>query len=490
MKKLLSLTFLISLSSFTLFGDTTTDAKLNEMSQQIQKLQNEVQKLKAEQNTTKSYTDENYNYIEAVEAKQFRDKIHFSLGFKTNLDNFDKKYADGHTVKNNNVWSTKLMLNMKADITKNMNFYGRLSMYKYWGSSTIHPFTYYDNMQGRVPADSGLYVERAYLNWFLTPNSTVPLAITIGRQPSSDGPSNQFKDNTVRKGTYSALLYDGAADGIVLSANFSQLTSIPNTVLRLGYAKGYAYSESSPYATNAFIGPANNDVDDTNVLGIFLDTSIRGIENSLIQISYSRMFDIIANPLDTNTTNNNNPNIGDVNMYGAMIQFTNFKDSNLDIFAQFGYSVAHPNGESYIIKNPITGQNHLVGLLSQDGDTSQKSGYSSWIGGRYGFGENQKYKIGLEYNYGSKNWINLTQGSFDIYNKLATRGNAYEAYLMYVINRYANLRLGYININYNYTRSGWFVGESKTISSLVGTDAAATTVERLQSIYLKMSVHF
>jgi len=502
MKKLL---FITSSLTFSLFADATTDAKLLEMSKQIEKLQKEVLELRAQQHHLKSETtevknettklkeetEENYSYIEKVEAKQFRDKLHFSLGFKTNLDNFNKKYVDGHTVRNNNVWSTKLMLNMKADITKNMNFYGRLSMYKYWGSSNIHPFTYYDNMQGRVPADSGLYVERAYINWFLTPDSYIPLTATIGRQPSSDGPSNQFKDNTVRKGTYSALLYDGAADGIILSADLSKMTSIPETILRLGYAKGYAYNESSPYATNAFIGPANNDVDDTNVIGIFLDTSIKGIDRSFIQLSYSHMYDIIANPLDTNTNNNHNPNIGSVDLYGAMVEFTNFKNTHLDMFAQFGCSVAHPNGESYIIKNPTTGQEYHIGLLSQDGDTSTKTGYATWLGGRYGFGKKQKYKIGLEYNHGTQNWINLTQGSFDIYNKLATRGDAYEAYLMYVINRYANLRFGYINIDYKYTRSGWFVGESKPISStLTIPNSAASTVDSLESYYLKMNVHF
>ena len=483
------MTSFLSIFTITAYANNATETKLNEMSAQIQKLQKEIQSLKNQQSELKTNTEENYTYIEDVEAKQFRDKLHFSLGFQTNLDNFAKKYADGHTVRSNNIWSTKLMLNMQADITQNMNFYGRLSMYKYWGSSTVHPFTYYDNMQGRVPANSGLYVERAYINWFLSPNSFIPFTITIGRQPSSDGPSHQFKNNTVRKGTYSALLYDGAADGIVLSSDLSKIFSVPNTVLRVGYSKGYAYSESSPYATNAFIGPANNDIDDTNVLGVFLDTSIKGIENSLIQISYSRMFDIIANPLDTNTANHNNPNIGDVDMYGAMIEFTDFKDTHLDMFAQFGCSVAHPNGESYIIQNPSTGQKHSIGLLSQDGDTTNKTGYAAWIGGRYGFGEKQKYKIGMEYNYGSKNWINLTQGSFDIYNKLATRGNVYETYLMYVINRYANLRLGYIYIDYHYTRSGWFVGKSRAISKTPPL-GASTTVESLQSLYLKMNIHF
>jgi len=59
---------------------------------------------------------------------------------------------------------------------------------------------------------------------------------------------------------------------------------------------------------------------------------------------------------------------------------------------------------------------------------------------------------------------------------------------MYVINRYANVRLGYVNIDYNYSRSAWFVGESQKISSSMTN--AEQNLEKLQSIYLKMSLHF
>jgi hypothetical protein len=460
-----------------LAAESTEQVTMEQLLKEIHELRSEVKSLKKEQVQNTQAIEEVSDFAEEVETQTLQDKLEFGLGFKTNLDNFNKKYADGHTVKSNNVWSNKLMLNLKADIYDNMNFYGRLSMYKYWGSSNIHHFTYYDNMQGRVPSDSAIYVERAYLNWFFLEDSYVPMALTIGRQPSSDGPSNQFKDNTSRKGTYSALFYDGAADGAVLTANISKVIDIPQSYLRVGYAKGFGNSESSEYVGNAFIGASNNDIKDTNVVGLFFDTTIPSLNKSLIQLSYSRMFDIVANPLDTNTTSNKN--IGDVDLFGAMVEVTDFKENHLDFFAQYGHSSAHPNGSSY---------NNFGGLLSAGGDTSTKHGDAVWLGTRYGFGKNAEYKFGLEYNYGSKNWINLTQGSFDIYNKLSTRGSAYETYFMYVINRYANIRLGYIFIDYNYTGSGWFVGESKKITQDMQYNDS--TVSQLQSIYLKMSVHF
>jgi len=482
MYKFILLTFLSTIIGNAAALQSEKELTNKELLQEINSLKKELQELKQSTQENREELEDISDFTEDIEATLLKDKIEFGLGFKTNLDNFNKKYSNGEHVRNNNIWSNKLMLNMKADITDNMKFYGKLSMYKYWGSSAIHPYTYYDNMQGRVPSDSSIYAERAYLNWFFYKDSAFPMALTIGRLPTSDGPSHQFKDNTVRKGTYTALLFDGVADGIVFTTNISKLLHNKNSYIRLGYSKGYGHTESSQTAGNAFIGASNSDIDDTNVVGIFLDTPLPNVKNSLVQLTYSRMFDIVANPLDTNiSATGANDNIGSLDLLGAMVELTNFKETNLDLFAQFGYSIAHPNGTSYMLPN-----GELVGLLGKDGDTSTKSGYSTWVGGRYGFGEKQKYKVGLEYNYGSQNWINLTQGGFDIYNKLATRGNAYEAYMMYVINRNANIRLGYINIDYNYSRSGWFVGEAQKISTVDSADV----VERLQSVYLKMNVHF
>ena len=478
MKNIIILLVLLSIN-----GLAIENSSLNSLQNEVKELKKVIKELRLQQNSlekkqeqTRADLDESLDYTESVETRVLEDKLKFGLGFKTNLDNFSKKYVDGHGLENTNIWSNKLMLNIKANITDNMQFDGRLSMYKYWGSSIQHPYSSYDNMQGRVPSDSSIYVERAYINWFLNRDGYIPLAITIGRQPSADGPSQQFKDNTTRKATYSSLLYDGAADGAVLTLNLSNVVHNKKSFLRFGYAKGFGYTESVPDVINAYIGSSNNDLKDTNIYGVFFDTTVPTLNHSLFQLSYSIMKDIIANPLDSNSTQNKN--LGDAELYGAMIEITNLKDLNLDLFAHYGHSIAYPNANSYGIYG---------GLLSSMGDTSSKVGDAIWLGGRYGFGSHQKYKIGFEYNKGSKNWISLTQGSFDVYNKLATRGDAYEAYLMYVINRYANIRLGFVNIDYKYSRSGWFVGESKLVKDVAHPE---NELDKLNSIYLKMSINY
>ncbi len=476
MYKYITMFFLATLLNAT----DSRDLIIEKLLKEVELLKTSVSELKenqiivqSKQKEDEQYVDELYDFAENTETRTLEDKLKFGVTFKTSIDNFSKEYTDGHKVTNSNMWSNKLMLNMNADVTSDMKIYTRLSMFKYWGSGTKHLYSNYDNMQGRVPSDSSLYVERAYLDWFFNKNSYIPMAITVGRQPSSDGPSHQFKDNTSRKATYSALLYDGAADGIVFTLDASKLISNKSSFFRFGYAKGFGYTENSTTVGNAYIGASDNDIKDTNVYGLFFDTTIPNIKNSLIQLSYSKIDNIIANQLDIEE----NVNIGDVDMYGAMVEVRNLKNSNIDLFLHYGHVETNPNTQTY--KN-------YGGLLNAVGDNSSKSGDAIWLGTRYGFGDKQRYKFGFEYNHGSKNWVSLTQGSYDLYNKLSTRGNAYETYMMYVINRYANLRLGYIQIDYDYSNSGWFIGESKSINNMTEIDE----LKKLKSIYFKLNVNY
>jgi len=413
--------------------------------------------------------------IELVETKTLVDKIDFSLGFTTTVNSYDKKYADSHTHQSNNLYSTKLMLNMDAKIADNMKFSGKLSMYKYWADSTMHMYSQYDNMQGRVPGDSGLFVERAFVDWKITDNdSPIPSILTIGRQPSSDGPSHQFKANTTRKATYSALVFDGASDGIVLTSSLKNISPLKNSNLRFGYGKGYQ-NDQTKLSSNAFIG-SDNALKDTDVYGLFFESLILNKPNTLFQVGVASMQNIIANALEPNEETNKN--IGDVTFLGTMVEGTNINNSGFDLFAHFAYSQAKPSHDAY------TYNNMQFSLLSNGDDFSDKSATAFWLGGRYTFDNNSK--IGLEYNQGSKYWLTASQGSFDLLNKLATRGKAYEAYYIHPINRYSFLRLGGTYVDYDYTNSGWFVGEPMKLS----TSNSSESMNSIKNIYLQFGLNY
>ncbi|QOY54769.1 DUF3373 family protein [Candidatus Sulfurimonas marisnigri] len=476
MKKVIKLSLAASMLALAMNANASDD-----INSKIDSLQKQINELKNSQLDTSDALEER---IDEVETATLTDKIKFGIEFRTQVNNFDIEDAAGTSSSDSNIWSNRLRLNMGSDITDDMKFTGRLSMYKNWSDSNINLFSGMDPMQGRRPSDSGVFVERAYIDWTVA-EGAVPVTLTIGRQPSSDGPSHQFKDNTVRKSTYSALSFDGAADGIVATVNLQKVSGIDGMALRVGYGKGYQDSSEMSYVGNP--GGTN----DTNVLGIFLDTGL-GIEGSLLQLSAVQATDVVSN-----TTNiageDTNTNIGDVALYTAMVELTDIAKSGFDIFAHYAISQSKPNGDSGLMatdtdNNGIPDTNVPMGLLSHGViGTDKKTGNAFWLGTRYTMPieSMNNPRIGLEYNQGSKNWFSFTQGSNSVTNKLATRGSAVEVYYIQPINRYAHIRLGAEMIDYEYTGTGYQIGAPMEVSSM-----GAMATDKLNNYYLLFNVAY
>lgn len=478
--KIKSVVLISILTQTLLYSSESIDSRLD-------KLENMIEDLKKENNSLKSRLDESENStndsfdliyevedrIDSVETLALIDKLNFSLGFQTKVESFDGELGNKREYEQNNIYSSKVKININSDITENLKFDGRLSMYKYWANSISTNFKTIDSMQGRRPSDSSIFVERAYIDWRVF--DSLPLYLTIGRQPSSDGPSHQFKDNTVRKATYSALAFDGAADGVVATLNLTNFTGVANSAIRFAYGKGF--QDSNEYG---FVGDAYNSLNDTNFFGVFVDTSIPSIENSLIQIYGVSAQDIIANNQESNDMLNQN--IGDFDIYGAVIEFTNLLNSGVDIFLQGAISKANPNGKVYLSDMNQDGTPESYGLLTSiEGDIDSKDGNAIWTGFRYTIPMWVEPKIGFEFNRGSKNWFSFTQGSNDLTNKLATRGEAIEIYYIHPINRYANLRVGATKIDYDYSGSGWQIG---TPMKVANNQFTGNSLDSLTNYYL------
>ncbi|MDO8454541.1 MAG: DUF3373 family protein [Sulfurimonas sp.] len=478
MKKVVKLSLVASLivgGSLSLNASVNTSEINSELLNKIISLEAQIKEIKETQSKSNDTIEER---VDKIETSTMTDKIDFGVDFRTRADNFEAKDASGDKTSSKNVWSNRLRLNMNSNIADDMKFTGRLSMYKNWsdtGSSYL--YSSMDPMQGRRPSDSGVFVERAYIDWTAI-SGLVPVTLTIGRQPSSDGPSHQFKDNTVRKATYSALSFDGAADGVVATANLQKITSVQDMALRVGYGKGYQDD-----TTYTYIGDSSA-IKDTNVLGAFFDTGL-GVNGSLLQLSVVGATDVVSNTTDLSGINTNT-NIGDVMLYTAMLEFTNLSNSGLDLFAHYAISQSKPNGVTSNQATPYG--NYPMGLLTNTpGDTEQKDGHAFWLGTRYTMPIQsiKNPKIGVEYNQGSENWFSFTQGSNSLTNKLATRGNALEVYYIQPINRYANLRFGAEMIDYDYVGSGYQIGTPMKVSDMGGT-----TLDKLNNYYLLFNLSY
>lgn len=104
-------------------------------------------------------------------------------------------------------------------------------------------------------------------------------------------------------------------------------------------------------------------------------------------------------------------------------------------------------------------------LCDQGAACPSRTGYSFWAGVQYPI-ESIKTKLGVEYNYGSKNWVNFTQGADDIAgSKTAARGHVADFYTIFDIAKNAFLKLNYQYYHYDYSGSGWSLGAPKKLSS-------------------------
>ena len=452
----------------------TLDERISKLEKIILQQQSTIKQLSRGNNQAlEEEIEELDERLETVETRSFTDKIQLGLGIRVEANNVSTTYADGSKPENEDlIWRTKLNLNLKSKISNNLKFTGRLSSYKNWGDSNTNTTAYanIDSRQGRTPDNSSsLYVERAYIDWILNSGSTIPVTMTLGRQPSSDGPSYQIKEGMTRKGTYDALAFDGAADGIVFTANLDKL--LQSTSARI------AYGTPSNTSNN---GSASSAVKDTKVTGLFIDTAIEDFgNNNLFQI-----YHVIAKDFNADASGiagANDTNVGDFDVSGLMFEVSKLK--NFDFFAHYARSVAKPNGKSMLNNGAY------YGLLSSNssltnGSNEDKSGNAIWIGTRYNF--TNGWALGAEYNKGSKNWFSFTYAPNDPLNKLATRGTATEVYLSKAINKYANIRLGHIQIDYDYTGSGQHLGSPMKINSMLGTNV----IKEKQNTYLTFNLLF
>ncbi len=487
MRKITLLSAIAAIACVSAFAEADVDARFKAMEDRLNKIEKENADLKVAVSGMQG--DELGARMNEVEKLAFSNKVIWGIGMK-NMDNYlSGKYADGTKYFNPNVLSTKLMLNMDSQITKDMKFTGRLSMYKNWADNTNTSAG--DPMDGRRAAGSQVFVERAYVDWTAI-KGDVPVTFTIGRQPSSDGPSHQFADNTVRKSTYSALAFDGDADGVVTTIDLEKVTGMANAAVRFAYGKGLQAQACTGLGCNATGGSTSKD---TTMYGMFIDGSIPHVDGSLVQIGVVKANDIYnpqgwtgsghaASPTDlaaiaagTDTlTMTGTKSGGSATLLGAMVELTNVKDTGLDAFVHYGVSKS----------DPTTGVTGIYGA-QVDG-----TGNAYWAGVRYDLSKISAGlgKFGYEYNHGSKNWINFTQGSYDITNKLATRGSVHDVYYIQPINKFAYFKIGYENVQYDYTGSGMFWGTPVDTKSAMASGMGSLALKELQNLYFQFNLQY
>jgi hypothetical protein len=176
-------------------------------------------------------------------------------------------------IDNDIMYTTRLRLGMKADVSNNMNFAGRLAMYKAWGDSSgsrvfdsWNAFAMDGTSSGRPSGDS-IHVERAFFNWKDIAGSDFYLS--IGRRPSTYGPPSNYRENELRGGTPSGHLVDFNFDGFTLGYHLSEITGMEGQSVRFCYGQGF----ESDYGNGSLFNGTTANLKDTHLGGFNIDIS-------------------------------------------------------------------------------------------------------------------------------------------------------------------------------------------------------------------------
>jgi hypothetical protein len=369
--------------------------------------------------------------------------------------------------KDNNdaLFTNRLRLNIDATVSDNVSFTGRLSMYKVFGDSTgVQVFNGQptslnsDGTTSGVPNSDQLRVERAYFSWNNIGGSK--LYLSIGRRPSTGGPPMNYRQDELRGGTPSGALIDYQFDGITVGYKLTE-----NMVWRLCWGLGY----ESGFGNGNLTKLPQDRLKDSHFLGANLD--LWNSETTLLQATYAHAFNVTdgfdgltvltVNPLTGDPVNapvvmryTPSANLGGIHLFGMNVSH---RVNSFDLYASGNLSATRPNGTT----------TPFGGLMSDPFETPvNRTGYMALAGLRYSFPNDERTKLGFEYNYGSQYWFNFAQASDDIIApKTNTRGNVVETYLTHRINNRFIFKADFIKYLYDYSGSGWHVGAPKLLSS-------------------------
>jgi hypothetical protein len=391
-------------------------------------------------------------------------------------------------------------IDANAKVMRDVSFTGRLLMEKTFGGQDISainnngaaPFFadrvgVFDGTLGHVPSTSLAAVDRAYGTWSNIGDRD--MWFSVGRRPTTGGASSHLRANDPAPGTggVPSLLIDYAFDGMTLGYA-PDIDGLPGAFAKLCYGRGFE---------SGFRNTPANSIKDTDMLGL----SVVPIDTDKLRVwlQWNRGMNIFDAPTMSNTYfGNTQPrtNLGDIDWYGAgvMRMFKDVGPGNLNVFADLGVSVTHPNQN---VSSQFGFQGLLTGAFFQPEAASKKTGGAIAVGLRYDLPS--KTKLGFEFNHGSKNWITFAPAAEDMWtSKAGVRGNVYEVYGIQEVGNTpiasmkskAFFKLGARYYDFKYTGSNNWVGAPVKISDVNGQMMTLTPLAKAWDVYATFEVKF
>ena len=417
---------------------------------------------------------------------------------------------------NDIIYTNRLRLDMRSKVNEHLSFYGRMAAYKAFGDSSGVKFNQgslgdvtLDGNTSSLPHGDTIRMERAFFN-LRNDFGDVPVNLSLGRRPSTEGPPLELRNNSLEGGSPVATLINWQFDGASLTFGLEDTTHIPGAAFKLCYGVGF----EGDWGNASSLSSSQPSVDDVHMYGFIAD--LYNDDMTSVVLNYAHASEVTDGftgltvmPFIVSKEDRNNDgtseyyfernsggfisrmepttNIGDWDGLSLLLR-TKLGElwADVDLFLAGSWSHTDP---SRVSRNPfyeITG----TGLLSSNGDLEERDGYSLYAG--VVLPMPMDARLGLEYNWGSKYWLNFS-GAEDslVGSKLAVRGQVYEAYYHQpVFGPNFFFTLGGQHYDYEYTGSGNPLGKPVKISEASSLDTLNAVVDRVWVGYLSATLRF
>ena len=408
--------------------------------------------------------------INKVKAHDAGDNIKWGVDLRTAMDNINYDMADGSSAGKSDLMSLRLWLNMAYAPDSHNVFKGQLSMNKAFGADFASPVNRNFSLGGQFDwtgnealTDNSLKVRQAY--WLYLGDAAfgadIPWTFSLGRRPSTGGFLANIREDDAAQSPLGHLI-NVEFDGLSSKLDLSNVTGVPGMSIKLCMGKGSTsaaplFATATPYADG--YGP----VDDVDLAGFIFEPYNDG--QFIVKTTIYRGFDVPGQNVVPviGGTNPLNPSLslspsefvttGDMDGAGISVMVDGLTEegylADAKVFGSFAWSKS----------NPATGQQML-------GSSDSETGTSYWVGAVLPVDE--KGYVGVEFNHGSEFWRPFTYSEDTmIGSKLATRGDAFEAYFNYQITDALSAQIRYTDITYDYTGSNGFFGNYSGASNKI-----------------------
>ncbi len=445
--------------------------ELSETQNRLKKLEKKLEKLNKKLNKVKKH--------------DAYDNVKFGIDFRNTYDNINYKYNkysfkgkdwSGKEHSNDALFTSRLILTMKAQPVKNITFNGELVAYGVWGS---HVYEDDSTLKGwsasSKPTDTLLRVRKAYFSYADKINMGkygLPYTISIGRRPAYDGFLANHRENMTNPNSPLAHITNMEFDAAMVQFDTNKyLTS--GSFIKLIYGRAHSGGlDNAVYDKRGYMpfaeeeGDLNENVDAFVIVSnLYYDGQYKLMfQNATILNAKGKRApgsDLSDLPLKNGEPKNFSLDAGTANLTALSLEINGIGEEISDFLDETTVfaSLAMTN------YSPESGKEYF-------GSTDDKSGNSLWIGATIPDLITDSGKFGFEYNHGSQYWTPMTWGEDTaIGSKIAVRGDAFEAYwnFNFMGSKYLPAQIRYTHIQHDYTPnircSGWVPPEKVDIEA-------------------------